>query len=110
MSPYQTVFFGRRSSSIRVLFSSELRCSIASFLVKNSTSAALIRMWNVFWSDGRFASSITHQSRKLYPLRYVCKTLGMIYPTLKQWIYKGKIATIKNARWASPHTVALATE
>ena len=31
----------------------------------------------------------------LYPLRHVCKVLGVSYPALKQWIYKGKIKTLK---------------
>lgn len=31
---------------------------------------------------------------KLYPVRHACKVLGVSYPTLKQWIYKGKIKTI----------------
>lgn len=36
------------------------------------------------------------QSRtKLYPVRDACKVLGVSYPTLKQWIYKGKIKTVK---------------
>ena len=32
---------------------------------------------------------------KLYPVRHACKVLGVSYPTLKQWIYKGKIKTAK---------------
>lgn len=32
---------------------------------------------------------------KLYPVRHACKVLGVSYPTLKQWIYKGKIKTMK---------------
>jgi molybdopterin-binding protein len=37
-----------------------------------------------------------YQSRtKLYPVRDACKVLGVSYPTLKQWIYKGKIKTVK---------------
>jgi molybdopterin-binding protein len=32
---------------------------------------------------------------KLYPVRHACKVLGISYPTLKQWIYKGKVKTIK---------------
>jgi len=32
---------------------------------------------------------------KLYPVRHACKVLGISYPTLKQWIYKGKIKTLK---------------
>ncbi|HEY6273881.1 MAG TPA: helix-turn-helix transcriptional regulator [Terriglobales bacterium] len=32
---------------------------------------------------------------KLYPVRHACKVLGVSYPTLKQWIYKGKIETFK---------------
>jgi|SRR5579864_919143 len=36
------------------------------------------------------------QSRpKLYPVRDASKVLGVSYPTLKQWIYKGKIKTAK---------------
>jgi len=34
-------------------------------------------------------------SRKLYSLRDACKVLGVSYPALKQWIYKGKIKTVK---------------
>lgn len=33
--------------------------------------------------------------KKLYPLRDACKVLGVSYPALKQWIYKGKIKTVK---------------
>ena len=33
--------------------------------------------------------------KKLYPLRDACKALGVSYPALKQWIYKGKIKTVK---------------
>jgi molybdopterin-binding protein len=32
---------------------------------------------------------------KLYPVRHACKVLGVSYPALKQWIYKGKIKTVK---------------
>ena len=32
---------------------------------------------------------------KLYSVRHACKVLGISYPTLKQWIYKNKIKTIK---------------
>lgn len=32
---------------------------------------------------------------KLYAVRHACKVLGVSYPTLKQWIYKGKIKTVK---------------
>jgi molybdopterin-binding protein len=36
------------------------------------------------------------QSRpKLYSVRDACKVLGISYPTLKQWIYKGKLKTLK---------------
>ena len=36
------------------------------------------------------------QSRpKLYSVRDACKVLGISYPTLKQWIYKGKLKTVK---------------
>lgn len=31
---------------------------------------------------------------KLYPVRDACKMLGVSYPALKQWIYKGKIKTV----------------
>jgi molybdopterin-binding protein len=33
--------------------------------------------------------------RKLYSVRDACKVLGVSYPALKQWIYKGKIKTAK---------------
>ncbi len=33
--------------------------------------------------------------KKLYPLRDACKVLGVSYPALKQWIYKGKVKTVK---------------
>jgi len=40
--------------------------------------------------------SMKTQSRpKLYPVSHACKVLGVSYPTLKQWIYKGKIKTVK---------------
>jgi molybdopterin-binding protein len=32
---------------------------------------------------------------KLHTVRHVCKVLGVSYPALKQWIYKGKIRTVK---------------
>jgi molybdopterin-binding protein len=32
---------------------------------------------------------------KFYPVRHACKVLGVSYPALKQWIYKGKIKTVK---------------
>src|SRR5258708_412748 len=32
---------------------------------------------------------------KMYTVRHVCKVLGVSYPALKQWIYKGKIKTVK---------------
>ena len=32
---------------------------------------------------------------KLYPVSHACTVLGVSYPTLKQWIYKGKIKTVK---------------
>lgn len=32
---------------------------------------------------------------KLYAVRDACKVLGVSYPALKQWIYKGKIKTVK---------------
>src|SRR5215467_7469631 len=32
---------------------------------------------------------------QLHPVRHACKVLGISYPTLKQWIYKGKIKTVK---------------
>lgn len=34
---------------------------------------------------------------KLFSPREAAKVLGISYPTLKQWIYKGKIHTIKTA-------------
>lgn len=37
----------------------------------------------------------TRPRPKLYPVRDACKVLGISYPTLKQWIYKGKIKTVK---------------
>ncbi len=37
----------------------------------------------------------TESHPKLYPVRHACKVLGVSYPTLKQWIYKGKIRTLK---------------
>lgn len=39
---------------------------------------------------------VRNQSRpKLYSVRDACKVLGVSYPTLKQWIYKGKLKTVK---------------
>ena len=32
---------------------------------------------------------------KFYPVSHACKVLGVSYPALKQWIYKGKIQTVK---------------
>ncbi|HWZ44435.1 MAG TPA: TOBE domain-containing protein [Candidatus Saccharimonadales bacterium] len=32
---------------------------------------------------------------KLYAVRHASKVLGVSYPALKQWIYKGKIKTMK---------------
>lgn len=32
---------------------------------------------------------------RLYPVREACKVLGISYPAIKQWIYKGKISTVK---------------
>jgi molybdopterin-binding protein len=37
----------------------------------------------------------TESHPKLHPVRHACKVLGVSYPTLKQWIYKGKIQTVK---------------
>jgi len=37
----------------------------------------------------------TRSEPKLYTVRHVCKVLGVSYPALKQWIYKGKIKTVK---------------
>ncbi|HTX13888.1 MAG TPA: helix-turn-helix transcriptional regulator [Candidatus Baltobacteraceae bacterium] len=34
---------------------------------------------------------------KLYTPREAAQVLGISYPTLKQWIYKGKLATVKTA-------------
>jgi molybdopterin-binding protein len=31
---------------------------------------------------------------KLYSVRDACKVLGVSYPAMKQWIYKGKIKTV----------------
>lgn len=40
--------------------------------------------------------NVRSQSRpKLFPVRDACKILGISYPTLKQWIYKEKIKTVK---------------
>jgi molybdopterin-binding protein len=36
-------------------------------------------------------------SPKLYTPREAAQTLGVSYPTLKQWIYSGKIRTVKTA-------------
>lgn len=39
---------------------------------------------------------MTERSRpKLYPVRDAAKVLGVSYPTLKQWIYKERIKTVK---------------
>ena len=39
---------------------------------------------------------MSHASRsKLYPIRHACKVLGVGYPTLKRWIYRGKIKSVK---------------
>jgi molybdopterin-binding protein len=32
---------------------------------------------------------------KLFSVREACKVLGVSYPALKQWIYKGKVRTVK---------------
>jgi molybdopterin-binding protein len=32
---------------------------------------------------------------KLYTVRDACKVLGVSYPAVKQWIYKGKIKTVR---------------
>ena len=37
----------------------------------------------------------THSRSKLYAVRDACKVLGVSYPAMKQWIYKGKIKTVK---------------
>lgn len=37
----------------------------------------------------------TQARPKLYSVRDACKVLGISYPTLKQWIYKGKLKTVK---------------
>ncbi|SRR6266700_2419411 len=37
----------------------------------------------------------TESQPRFYPVRHACKVLGVSYPALKQWIYKGKIKTIK---------------
>src|ERR1700739_1069329 len=33
--------------------------------------------------------------KKLYPLRDACKVLGARYPPPKQWVYKGKVKTVR---------------
>src|SRR5712671_5386320 len=42
-----------------------------------------------------YATMANGPPKKLYPLRDACKVLGVSYPALKQWIYKGKIKTVK---------------
>lgn len=37
----------------------------------------------------------TQSRSKLYAVRDACKVLGVSYPAMKQWIYKGKIKTVK---------------
>jgi molybdopterin-binding protein len=37
----------------------------------------------------------TEAQPKLYSVRHACKVLSVSYPALKQWIYKGKIKTMK---------------
>jgi molybdopterin-binding protein len=37
------------------------------------------------------------QAEKLFSPREAAQVLGVSYPTLKQWIYKGKIRTVKTA-------------
>ena len=37
------------------------------------------------------------QAEKLFSPREAAQVLGISYPTLKQWIYKGKIRTVKTA-------------
>jgi molybdopterin-binding protein len=37
------------------------------------------------------------QAGKLFSPREAAQVLGVSYPTLKQWIYKGKIRTVKTA-------------
>lgn len=37
------------------------------------------------------------QAAKLFSPREAAQVLGISYPTLKQWIYKGKIRTVKTA-------------
>src|SRR5215470_1829800 len=32
---------------------------------------------------------------RLLPVRHACQVLGVSYPAFKQWIYKGKIKTVK---------------
>lgn len=38
---------------------------------------------------------MTKSRPKLYSVTHACKVLGISYPTLKQWIYKGKLKTVK---------------
>ncbi len=37
----------------------------------------------------------TEPNSKMYSVRQACKVLGVSYPAFKQWIYKGKIKTVK---------------
>ncbi|MGD0957171.1 MAG: excisionase family DNA-binding protein, partial [Candidatus Acidiferrales bacterium] len=41
--------------------------------------------------------SVRRQSMKLLTPREAAQVLGISYPTLKQWIYKEKIRTVKTA-------------
>src|SRR5437879_13414086 len=42
-------------------------------------------------------TTTTVQPAKLFSPREAAQVLGISYPTLKQWIYKGKIRTVKTA-------------
>src|SRR5258708_10344639 len=47
-------------------------------------------------TSSRSRNFMSNVSRpKLYPVSHACKVLGISYPTLKQWIYKRKIKTVK---------------
>jgi molybdopterin-binding protein len=59
-------------------------------------SAARIALWaeHSLLSKGTNAMR-TESQKKVYALRDACKVLGVSYPALKQWIYKGKVKTVK---------------
>ena len=45
--------------------------------------------------EGVIAGMNERSRSKLYPVRDAAKILGVSYPTLKQWIYKHRIKTVK---------------